>query len=431
MSYFGGWFELFLHGHVPGHVYEYDINSAYPHQIATLPCLLHGTYSHGEGTPPKDLDSTALCLVYANVWAPNMPVGRRGQHVGAMLHRNPNGNILRPLATEGWYWWDELKSASNAGLVKKLRTSGTARQTIQRWVSYKPCSCSPPMANVASLYNKRLEVGKDTPLGKSAKLVYNSMYGKFAQSLGSPMFANPVYASRITSGCRTQILDAIASHPRGINDVAMVATDAVYFLSPHPSLVCSTTLGDWDTKTKSNLTLFKPGVYWDDATRHRLARGEAASFKARGFKASDFSAALRQVDDEFSLWENMDTPTGWPRVEFKASFAMVSALQALRRNDWTTAGRVTSGVDLLQDSDPYTKRTGLYRDTVDGREVYRSSPHYGMEEGNGRPTWIRSTPYERRFGMEDPFSEEYREQFGITEDGSIYDVLAWTLGGRE
>lgn len=429
MSYFGGWFELFLHGHVPGPVYEYDINSAYPHQIARLPCLLHGTYTHGEGSPPRDLGSDALCLVYARVWSPNMPVGRQGQHIGAMLHRHPSGNILRPLATEGWFWWDELQAAQRAGLVKTLHARG--RQQLLRWVRYEPCLCPPPIRNVSTLYQKRLEVGKDTPLGKSAKLVYNSMYGKFAQSLGEPVYANPVYASRITSGCRKQILDAMATHPGGLREVAMVATDAVYFLSPHPHLHVSSSLGDWDTKTKRNLTLFKPGVYWDDATRDSINQGNVASFKARGFKASDFSAALSKVDKEFNLWEDMATPTGWPQVEFKASFAMVSALQALRRNDWTLAGRVSTGVDLLQDSDPFTKRVGLYRDVIDGRQVYRSSPHYGMNEGAGRPEWIPSMPYEKRFGMEDPFSDEYREQFGITEDGTVYDVLAWTLGGKE
>lgn len=432
MSYFGGWFELFMHGHVPGTVHEYDINSAYPHIIASLPCLLHGTYAHGEGSPPADLSSDSLCLVYANVWAPSMPTGRRGQHIGTMLHRHPSGNILRPLATEGWFWWKELKAAEKAGLVKTLNVRG--RQTLSRWVSYSPCPCPPPMRNVRSLYTKRLEVGKDTPLGKTAKLVYNSMYGKFAQSLGEPVFANPVYASLITSGCRTQILDAIASHPRGMSDVVMVATDAVYFLSPHPHLLCSSALGDWDTKAKRNLTLFKPGVYWDNATRERISSGQGASFKARGFKASDFAAALDQVDAEFNLWADIpDRALGgtWPTVEFTASFAMVSALQAIRRGKWNTAGAVSTGDRLVQNADPYTKRTGLYRVETPAGSLYRSEPHYGMADiGVGRPEWIASTPYDKRFGMEDPFSDEYKEQFGITEDGTVYDVLAWTLGDK-
>src|ERR1022692_1863655 len=37
-SYFGGWFEIMAHGILPATTWEYDINSAYPHIISTLPC---------------------------------------------------------------------------------------------------------------------------------------------------------------------------------------------------------------------------------------------------------------------------------------------------------------------------------------------------------------------------------------------------------
>lgn len=434
MSYFGGWFELFLHGHIPGDTHEYDVNSAYPYQIARLPCLLHGTYTHGEGPLPRDIatDPRSLTLVYARVWSPAMPIGRRSHPIGTMLHRNPSGNILRPLATEGWFWWTELKTAERAGLIKSLTAKG--RQHISRWVSYSPCDCSPPMQNVQSLYTKRLEVGKKTPLGKTAKLVYNSMYGKFAQSLGSPVFGNPVYASLITSGCRTQILDAIATHPRGIHDVAMVATDGVYFLTPHPSLTTGDELGSWEHEIRTDLTLFKPGVYWDAGTRKRLADGGTATFKARGFKASDFASQLVGIDTQFREWGQLDERqlhqfSRWPSVNFRSSFSMVTALQALRRGSWETAGSVATGVVLEQNSDPYQKRQGLSRDLDStGRTIYRSWPHYGMTEGEGKPEWIPSTPYTKRFGMEDPFSDEYKEQFGITEDGTVLDELYWILG---
>ncbi len=53
-----------------------------------------------------------------------------------------------------------------------------------------------------------------------------------------------------------------------------------------------------------------------------------------------------------------------------------------------------------------------------------------MSEGEGQPEWNASTPYEKRFGMEDPFSDEYREQFGITEEGNLVEELAWILGGK-
>lgn len=438
-SYFGGWFEIMMHGIIPGDTHEYDINSAYPSIIAKLPCLLHGTYTHGSGLPPEH--AGAYTLVYARPESPG--AGRtwehRKAHIGAVLHRE-RGRISRPMNSEGWYWRHELKAAQKAKLIK---------QTLQpeKWVQYVPCDCPPPMARIADLYQKRLQVGKTTPLGKGAKLVYNAGYGKFAQSEGlNPIFGNPIYASLITAGCRTQILEAIGSHPYGKADVAMVATDAVYFLHPHPTLPISPRLGEWDYKPRRNLTLFKPGVYWDDETRQRIADGENPNFKARGFKASDFVDALGRVDGEFREWDNYSdedvkklneapmtlpgqwgkTKWTWPTVDFTPSFTMVTCLQALQRNKWQLAGTVTTAEDedaepLTQDSDPWTKRSRLYRDDYHGRKIYRSMPHYA--------TYEPSEPYDKHFGMEDPWSDEYRARLGETQEGRIVDILAWILNG--
>jgi hypothetical protein len=445
-SYFGGWFEIMMHGIIPGESHEYDINSAYPSIIAKLPCLLHGDYTHGTGLPPEL--PGAYTLVYADVTSPTSAYKHkhREQHIGAMLHRE-NGQISRPMSTEGWFWWHELKAARKAGLIKALDNRDKTRfgQKVEKWIQYVPCECPPPMANIAGLYQKRLEVGKTSPLGKAAKLVYNSAYGKFAQSEGmNPLFGNAIYASLITAGCRTMILEAIASHPYGKADVAMVATDAVYFLHPHLGLSVSKKLGEWDYAPRTNLTLFKPGVYWDDITRKRISDGDNPNFKARGFKASDFIAALGRVDTEFRGWDDIPTEVidrmnkvgkslpgiypkndwHWPAVTFTPSFLMTTAVQALQRNNWETAGLVqdeNTAKPITQDSDPFTKRQKLYRDDYEGRTVYRSMPK-GV-------TFQPSEPYEKRFGMDDPWSDEAKAEWGETQEGRMMDILAWILNG--
>jgi len=439
MSYYGGWFEIFMHGIVEGESHEYDINSAYPSVIKSLPCLEHGTYSRGEGIPPTG--ERRLTLVWANVWSPCMPSGaRRSQHIGAMLHRDAAGQIFRPMATEGWFWWDEIQAAESAGLVKRLDNRG--KQSVQRWVSYEPCDCPPPLRNVDTLYGRRLEIGKKSPSGKAAKLVYNSMYGKFAQSVGEPIYGNPVYASRITAMCRTQILRAIGSHPHGKADVAMVATDGIYFLHPHPGLKVSTALGDWEYKIRSNLTLFKPGVYWDDETRQRISQGQRANFKARGFNAADFALSITRIDAEFERWregsaekDSSGNNRQWPNVEFIPSFSMITALQALRRGKWELAGRVTdqnTGKGVVQDSNPVNKREGVYRDEYQGRVVFRSKSYGGMQWNGetGQMEWVQSYPYSKRFGDEDPWSEESKQQWGENPDGTVGDQFGWILKGE-
>lgn len=460
MSYFGGWFEIAMHGIIPGITHEYDINSAYPSVIAELPCLLHGTYTYGDGLP--EVNPNELCLVYAKVTSPH----NKNAHIGAMLHRSDDGSISRPLGSMGWYWWDELKAAESAKFVATLVPpiprlkynrarpwAGKYQSEVMKWVKYEPCDCPPPMRGIRDLYEKRLSVGKDTPLGKGAKLVYNSDYGKFAQSVGEPIFGNPIYASRITSGCRTVITKAIASHPKGKKAVAMIATDAVYFLDPHPKLPISDKLGEWDHKEKVNLTLFKPGVYWDDTTRKEIAEEKSVHFKARGFKASDFISQIDRIDNVFKSWSDPANwpkehiwfgglskaayhPGGFPMVQFTPTFAMVTALQALRRGKWTEAGKVSAEPKpIIQDADPSGKRYQFYRDSYGDRVIYRSRPHDLLgKDGNGNPEWQSfdaSYPYVKRFGMEDPYSDEFRQQFGENFDGNIADVLGWILVGGE
>lgn len=414
-SYYGGWFEIFAHGHIPGQSWEYDINSAYPYIISTLPCLTHGQWSHDNDFHREPGPGRPLQLVSAVLQGTNA-------RIGSMLHRCEDHTIRRPLTTAGWYWAHELRAAIRTGLVHTYRVRET-------W-TYLACDCKPPLRGIVGLYEERLRVGKNTPAGNAYKLMYNSAYGKFAQSIGNPKYGNPFYASLITSGCRTMILDAIATHPKGTHGVVMVATDGIYFVCRHPGLDIGSGLGQWEEKCHDGLTLFKPGVYWTDATRAKIANGQDPSFKARGISAKDFAGQLSAVDNHFSRWpdeypheRDPDGPTreGWyPKVEFTAGFSMVTCQQALQRGKWHLAGTLghspipdgcqgCSGAHLIQDADPIGKRHSGYLGN-DG--IYWSKPFK-----DGGPS-LESTPYDKRFGQPDP------DEFGITDDGTVKDQWA-------
>lgn len=411
-SYFGGWFEIMMHGIVPGESHEYDINSAYPYIISSLPCLLHGEYKRGFS---KVAPNEGYVLVRASLSS-----YRKGHAcgIGTMLHRDRSDRILRPTRTKGWFWYHEIVAARKAKLISKCH--------IYEWMSYEPCDCPCPMRNVADLYDLRIRVGKDTPLGKGCRLAYNSMYGKFAQSIGNPIFANPIWASLITAGCRTMILDAIATHPKGKWDVSMVATDAVFFCTPHPELPISKRLGEWDYAKRSNLTLFKPGVYWDDRTRSDIRENRVPVFKARGISGTDFATSIDTVDRIFAGWDSIvpditNEPgivAGWPYIEFTTKFSMISCLQAIRRGKWYLAGHVSQSGKMVQNANPYDKRIGAWRDVLeDGRTIWRSEP-WTLPADN-----CESKPYQKRFGMADPWSLERLEFYGITPDGTIPDLI--------
>jgi hypothetical protein len=419
-SYFGGWFEIMAHGIIPGITYEYDINSAYPYIISQLPCLVHGTWEH------NGKSSSPYSLVKCRVWG-------QDTYIGSMLHRDVHGNIARPDTTEGWYWESELLAAQRAGIV------GRVSPILDRWV-YLPCDCEPPLREVRDIYVLREQVGKKTPLGIACKLVPNSLYGKFAQSIGHPKYGNPIYASLITSGCREMILNAISTHPKRTQDVLMVATDGIYFRTPHPNLPTSNALGDWDKAEKADITLFKPGVYWDNETRAQIAAGESPVFKARGVNARDFGKVLSEVDEQFTRmadslprefdWtasripeiarkyvEDQSYGFWWPSVKFPLEFSMVTATQALAWGRWEAAGTLLPNPTGKQSSNPYAKRSRPGWE--DG--ILRTSPLVNEP-------YEPSKPYEKRFGMEDPFSDESREMDGITPDGLPGNLIREALG---
>lgn len=432
-TYYGGWFEIMAHGLIPGPVWEYDINSAYPAIIANLPCLIHGKITRGDNFGKTAtmmrripaLPTGAIRIVHASV---------RGSdpRIGAMPHRRVDCSILRPQQTSGWYWQHELEAAQRAGLIDQV--------SYTEWVTYLPavkCGCDKPLAGVRGLYDGRIRVGSKTPRGKAYKLMYNSMYGKFAQSVAEPLFANPVYASLITAGCRTMILDAIATHPQRANAVVMVATDAVYFTSQHSSLPLSEALGDWGGETHTGLTLFKPGVYWADKAREAIAVGDSPEFKARGVNAKAMGAALADIDSQFAAWPAA-WPETWPQVSFPVSFAMRTCKQSLavdkhipadrqadiQRHNWRNAGKVTSGNMVTQNSNPADKRDTGHYDSDTG--IYWSAPYQALRDKYGKVE--ESIPYDKTFGSAALIEAGMIAETSVTPDGEIDDLIYGALG---
>lgn len=424
-GYIAGWFELFVHGRVKI-LYQYDVNSAYPNIIQDLPCLKHGKWTRGKGKPAKPGKYT---LVKAWVRTPTGfgPSGHQHWYIGSMLHRSYDGSICRPRMTENWYWWPELEAARNAGCIGQVK--------YREWMTYDPCDCKPPLADIARLYKVRLEAGKNTPMGRGARLVYNSAYGKLAQNVGMPKFMNFIYASLITSGCRIKILEAIATHPDGAAAIAQIATDAVYFMTPHPSLPLSNKLGEWEETLHHNVTLFKPGVYWDDEAREAWQDSSRAQFKARGIDARAFAPLLGNIDSQFDAWNGKPPKitgkknTQWPTVYYHPGFQMITATQALARGKWHLAGTLQDE-DFRQTSDPAAKRQDAWWDSKWG--VYRSSPRkWGRYNlwldlgGFRKDIGPASEPYDERFNLlaeGNPVGDDSKESFGITPDGPV-DML--------
>jgi hypothetical protein len=419
-SYYGGWFETFIHGVIPGTTYGYDINSAYPYAIANLPCLLHGVWTHGTGSPGKRVCPPGTLRLVHGIFSGDDSV------IGTMPHRDANGAICRPLETQGWHWQHEIDAARRAGMVKRVRTLA--------WVEYTPaaCECEHPLDNIRELYEGRLLVGKETPFGKTKKLMYNSAYGKMAQSVGMPKYSNSVYASLITSVCRTMIIDAIATHPDKTRAVAMIATDGVYFLTPHPTLPThKDELGKWSADNHENLSILMPGLYWDDDSRESVHSGESLKLKSRGVSGKYLAPFIDRFDTEWARVRSHFSETvrylptdEAPSQEIVVEFSVVSPRLAAARDNWDLCGRVVWDEPRLISADPRSKRAMF---VLDERrpELLRTLPLVLSSTGE-----VETTPYDRLFGVDPETLTEYRElQDLLIMDGSASDILHAVLPG--
>lgn len=399
-SYYGGRFEIFYHGTHTGTSWEYDIQSAYPHSISQLPCLCTVEWLE---SPHSQIDwDNPLTLVYATVEA-------RSEYIGPVPHRTPRGSIVYPAKTTGWYRAVELHAAFNAKLVTHIQVNDVIEGTVR-------CKHDPPLKALADLFEERIRVGKSTPHGKALKLIYNSCYGKFAQSVGEPRYGNPIYASIITSDCRVRILQAIATHPTAERSLLMIATDGIYFGDRHPGMPITNVeqLGEWETSTKSNLTLMKPGVYWDDAARQAIKAGKDAKLKSRGISAKALQKQLGDIDQQFRGYISGDNPL--PTIHLESPFTIVSPRLALARGKWDTAGQVHYNLVRTDSAVIAPKREGNEYVT---KTLFRSR----IRDNRHLSAWD-TKPYEKTFGYGiDSVDDEYYTPDGHAITLAQNDIL--------
>lgn len=282
-AYYGGRFEATRTGIISDKVYDYDINSAYPHAMRSLPCLLdgHGTWTHDS----TRLTPNSVCRVS---WSPTGDA-----FLGPFPIRTKHGQLTFPLSnlddTSEWYWWSEVSAALDSGLFHvDIHESFTWVQT---------CPCPPPYGWVEDVYLQRLELGSSDK-GMVLKLAINSLYGKTAQMKGQAPYLNKVYAGMITALCRSMIFRAATAV--GQRNVLMIATDGIFTTVPMPrTLTGRKVLGEWDETVAGGICIAQPGIY---------LMGDA--YKSRGIS----SRAIREN------WEKIDSTfrTAWMEVQYPA-----------------------------------------------------------------------------------------------------------------
>jgi DNA polymerase type B, organellar and viral len=280
-AFFGGRFENGRIGAVSGKVYGKDISSAYPYQLVTLPCLIHGRWERT--TDRKAIERARTAIVRYTLEEPTVK-----RAWAPFPFRLKNGSIAFPETSGGgWVWRDEYLAGEK--LFDNVRFQ-------EAWLYHCDCGCQ-PFKDIPKYYAARVLIGKEGP-GIVIKLGTNSCYGKTAQTVGGEpgTFHSWMWAGLITSGCRAQVLEAMAAHS-DLDNMLMVATDGIATLEqivlpgPHSTgtnwLPCpepdpkdvaespevyrkegnqwlvNKPLGGWEEKILQNgLFLARPGIYF-------------------------------------------------------------------------------------------------------------------------------------------------------------------------
>jgi DNA polymerase type B, organellar and viral len=243
-AYYGGRFEITTIGEIPGPVYIYDINSAYPAAMRRLPCPVHTKWRKFHPSDFRRIDRVVAVIdtKFNHTFDDplcHLPVRRQGR-------------LYWPLRGRGIYWSPELAAAAAAGAELEL---------MGGYYAEKRCEC-PSHEWVAELYDERRRIGKSTA-GYPLKLGLNGLYGKYAQRQGGAPWRDYVTAGLITAMVRAQLIEAYRQAPEAI---LYLATDAL-FSRQRLQLDIGDGLGQWGEQIRpSGLFIVQPGIYWSPDT---------------------------------------------------------------------------------------------------------------------------------------------------------------------
>lgn len=368
-AYYGGRFEAGVIGNIKGPIYQYDINSAYPSVYRRLPCLIHGRWHPINSSTSSMLSDDVL-------W-----IGRIGfdhkpnVHYCAFPVRTKDGTIVFPRAGRGIYWSHEIQAA-----LPHLKDWSF----LNGFLYENRCGCE-PFDWVYEIYEERKRVGKGGK-GIPLKLVLNSTYGKLCQSIGTAPYANPIWASLITSYVRATLYSAAmasrdTSQP-GLGTL-MLATDGIFTLDER-DLPVGTNLGEWERTDHDNMFIVQSGLYFID---NKLP-------KTRGTPAVRIAAMEGQFRDEWSKY--IRRVEGWTGEDDYVSCGVdvpvtnfISLALALARGKPGTAGEWIAQ-DKGVSFDWRNKREISYPPLVHDEELFTLPRGGGIEFDN--------IPYSKQIG---------------------------------
>lgn len=276
-SYFGGRIEFIQKGYFKN-CYQYDINSAYPHQIANLFQIVDLQFN------PKINPYCKYFFVDCEIDLPENILNPIPFRTDKNLLIYPSGKFNTVLDC---FTFNEVKP-----YIKKINNVLNIYTTDNK----------PFFEMVTTLYNKRLKT-KNADENYIIKIILNSLYGKFAQQKSDYVSideinalletdehlqsggrgilqtdfgffkrikkfdknANLIYAALITAQTRLKLYRT--AKVLGLNNVIGFMTDCIFSTKPLPKNLISSNkkLGEFGFKEKSYLYVMGSGIYQSES----------------------------------------------------------------------------------------------------------------------------------------------------------------------
>lgn len=312
-AYFGGRIQTLRIGLVDRPVWNYDVNSAYPYQMTTLPSLF------GRWRRVREYDPE---LPWA-MWEVSWDLTGDGSHLPFTPFpvRMFKGEISYPTRGEGIYWSPLVRTA----------LSGWDGITVKGGWEWVPDDRDErPFAYLAEMYARRMKYKFAAPpdlRGNVLKVPLNASFGKTCQTIGwrgdkPPPYMSFIWGGLITAGTQSELVAAALQAP---DDVVLFSTDGLYSTAPL-DLPVSEQLGDWDEVQIDGMFVLKPGLYG-------VFRDGTFKVRTRGWGAMELLGI-----DLLGTWLR-DGPNGAVRVSTTRFVGLRAALHkelSARWNTWVT-----------------------------------------------------------------------------------------------
>jgi hypothetical protein len=295
-SFYGGRFEILMRGYMEK-CYCYDIKSAYPAEIANLPNFNNGSFVKVDKVSEEAHTGFYKCKVFAleKEFSPFK------QKIKNVLNVYPNGAFTQFLTKK------EIDFCAlhcpNAVINIEF-----GYEWIPKRLDY------PFKTEIERLYQWK-DSEKDEDIKYCVKIILNSLYGKFIQISGNDNVTgrlfNPLYASLITSGCRTKILELAIQKP---DVIISFSTDSVISTEPL-NVPTNPKLGEFQKDFEGQGVFVMSDVYnlWNNET-HKV-KSRIRGFSVGSTKDYDEKETyLKDILENSDSWQDFKTGCKTPSL---------------------------------------------------------------------------------------------------------------------